>query len=154
VNGDTPRRSDGDIISANITGSGNVVGKNINVGTISIGSEQLRQLPDEFAAGLKEFTAAVNRLLAEHKVAPELVAPVQESVTELAAEVRDVGEPEKLSRSKKSGIRSKLEAVAEGLLKALPTAAEVGAAFTPLAPFSKLVGTGIQQIVDAVTKPE
>ena len=33
----------------------------------------------------------------------------------------------------------------------LPQAAETTATFTPLAPFSKLIGKGVQGIVDAIT---
>jgi hypothetical protein len=36
------------------------------------------------------------------------------------------------------------------VLKVLPEAAETAAIFTPLAPFSKLIGKGTQQIVDAI----
>jgi hypothetical protein len=38
------------------------------------------------------------------------------------------------------------------VLSVLPEAAEIGATFTPLAPFSKIIGKVIQQIVDAMAK--
>jgi hypothetical protein len=36
------------------------------------------------------------------------------------------------------------------VLTVLPEAAETAATFTPLAPFSKLIGKGVQGIVDAI----
>ena len=38
------------------------------------------------------------------------------------------------------------------MLDVLPQAAETAATFTPLAPFSKLIGKGVQGIVDAIAK--
>ena len=38
------------------------------------------------------------------------------------------------------------------MLKVLPEAAETAATFTPLAPFSKLIGKGVKQLVDAIAK--
>ena len=40
------------------------------------------------------------------------------------------------------------------VLDVLPKAAEIAATFTPLAPFSKLIGKGVIQIVDAIVARE
>jgi len=54
--------------------------------------------------------------------------------------------------AKKTGIKAKLAAVAEALMKILPKTAETIAAFTPLAPFSKLIGEGVEEMVKAIQK--
>jgi len=42
--------------------------------------------------------------------------------------------------------------VAEGLMKILPKTAETIVAFTPLAPFSKLIGERVEEMVKAIQK--
>ena len=49
-------------------------------------------------------------------------------------------------------IESKTVSVVQKILNVLPEAAETAATFTPLAPFSKLIGRGVEQIVDAIGK--
>lgn len=141
----------GDVIGAKIEGTGNIVGKKVLVsGTIHINSQQAVKLPDEYAKGLQAFAEAVNQQLRLHQVPPEQVAPVQESINELATEVEDVKPEKKLSYAKKTTIKAKLAKVAEGLLKILPKTAETIATFTPLAPFSTLIGEGVGEIVKAI----
>ncbi len=38
------------------------------------------------------------------------------------------------------------------MLKVLPQAAETVVPFTPLAPFSKIIGKGVEQLVDELSK--
>ena len=38
------------------------------------------------------------------------------------------------------------------MLKVLPQAAETAATFTPLAPFNKIIGKGVEQVVEEISK--
>jgi len=139
----------GDVISdVKIIGNSNIVGKNILV----INSQQLARMPDEYANSLQAFSETVNQQLKKHKVPPERVAPVQESMNKLAKEIEAVKKVEEIGYAKKTGIKAKLAAVAEALMKILPKTAETIAAFTPLAPFSKLIGEGVEEMVKAIQK--
>lgn len=139
----------GDVISdVKIIGNSNIVGKNILV----INSQQLARMPDEYANSLQAFSETVNQQLKKHKVPPERVAPVQESINQLAKEIEDVKKVEEIGYAKKTDIKAKLAAVAEALMKILPKTAETIVAFTPLAPFSKLIGEGVEEMVKAIQK--
>lgn len=54
--------------------------------------------------------------------------------------------------NKKVQYSTKFSIFAEKVLKILPKTAETVAAFTSLAPFSKLIGESIQQLVEFYTK--
>ena len=55
----------GDVIGVGISCSGNVIGKNIVVGsgTINVSQTQLQQIPNEYATALKEFSEQINNQL-------------------------------------------------------------------------------------------
>lgn len=143
--------SQGDVFNITQSGHGSVAGKNLHFsGTINVAAGQLDRVPNEYAPSLQAFAEAVNKLLQEHKVAPEQVAPVQKSIDELRKELETVGPEEKIKTVKKDSIKAKLGAVAEGLVGLLPKTAETVSAFTPLAPFSKLIGEGVEQLVKRI----
>jgi hypothetical protein len=136
-----------------IAGSGNVTGENINIsGTITINEKDLEKVPAEYAQSLKQFESTINEELKKNKIEKEKIEPVQESLNELAKEMKEIPPAEELPPHKKNKIGAKLANIAEGLLKILPKTAETIAAFTPLAPFSKLIGEGVEAMVTAIQK--
>jgi len=141
----------GDVIGGKIEGVGNIVGKRIIVsGTINVNALQSGQLPNDLGESLKVFVVTINQLLQKYNISPEQAAPLQARVEELATEVKDIKGGETVSYAKKTTIKAKLASLAEGLLKVLPKAAQIAVAFTPLAPFGKLIGEGVEEIVKAV----
>jgi zinc-ribbon domain len=150
----------GDVFGVGVSGSGNVIGKNVVVGsgTINVSQTQLQQIPNEYATALKEFSEEINNQLKGKQIPDEQIKSVNYSLEELAKEVQDVkpenegGEQEQLDYAKQVNIESKTVSVVQKVLNLLPEAAETAATFTPLAPFSKLIGKGVDQIVDALTK--
>lgn len=142
----------GDVIGVGVEGVGHTFGKNITVGTININANQLKKMPGEYAKSLENFSKSANEQLKINKIPQEKVAPVQESINELAKEVEDVKPDEKISVVKKKNIDAKFTSVVEGLLKVLPKTAETIAAFTPLAPFGKLIGQGVEELVKTIQK--
>ena len=139
----------GDIIGTGATG---IVAKTIS-GNIHIGTGQLQSMPDEYSQSLKAFSENINHLLEKYQVEPARVAPVQQAIDELAEEVADAGTKEEVDYAKEITIKAKLVSAASGLAKLLPRGAELVAAFTPLAPFGKLIGEAVDVVVKNVVKP-
>ncbi len=138
----------GDVIGAGASG---IIAKNIT-GNITLGTSRLEQMPDEYARGLQEFTDKINQLLQRHHVNQEQVAPVQETLRELSKEVAELEPDQEPDYVKKVSLKSKLVSAAAGLSKLLPIGAEIVTAFTPLAPFSKLIGEAVETVVSNVVK--
>lgn len=132
-------------------GASGVVAKNI-YGNIQIGSAPMDKMPDEYSKSLQEFSENINILLQKYQVEPEKVAPVQKKIDDLAAEVAEVGPEAEVDYEKEISLKSKLVSAAAGLARLLPKGAEVVAAFTPLAPFSKLIGEAVDVVVRNVVK--
>jgi hypothetical protein len=141
----------GDVIGVGVSGSGNIVGKQVNVASgLHLNPAQLARLPQEYATSLTAFSAAVNQQLAAHHIPAEQVAPVQKEVEALVKDVEEIPADKPVAIVRKAGITTRLAAIAKGLLKILPQTAETVAAFTPLAPFSKLIGTGVDEVIKSV----
>ncbi len=150
--------SQGDVIGVGFTGNSSIIGKNIAVGsgTIDISQEELAKIPvSEYAKALDDFSKSINEQLKGRQVPEEHIKEIKEGLDELAKEVQDVkpGEQEQgqIDYAKKISIESKTVSVIQRVLNVLPEAAETAATFTPLAPFSKLIGKGVREIVGMIT---
>ena len=147
--------SRGDSITVgDVSGQGIVIGKNIQIGSINIDSlnKELQNVPSEYKDSLKTFSEKLNKELEKYQVPKEKANQIQESIVALGKEVEDVtpGREAKLDYVKQTKIEAQATDVIGKVLDALPSAAETIALFTPLNPFSKLIRTGVQKIVDAV----
>jgi hypothetical protein len=143
----------GDVIGVGVSGSGNIIGKSIDIsGTVNISNQQLQHVSTEYANSFKSFIESVNQQLKANNVPPEKVKPIQESINEFVKESEGIEPGQQVGVTKKSDLKSKFINVAKHVLKVLPKTAETFAAFTPLAPFSKLIGEAIEYLVGAVQK--
>jgi hypothetical protein len=149
----------GDVIGVGVSGSGHIIGKNVvaGSGTINVSQAQLQQIPDEYAKALKAFSENINNQLKGRELAEEQIRMVNNSIEELAKEVQNIkpkggGEGQQIDNVKLVKIESKTVSVVQKVLNLLPEAAETAAAFSPLAPFSKLIGKGVKDIVYALEK--
>src|SRR5919199_2308871 len=147
----------GDVMGVGVSGSGNIIGKNIVVGsgTISVSEQRLTQIQNnEYAESLKQFSETINNQLKGRQIPEEKVKSINQSINELAEEVKDLkpGKEQELDYVKQTNVEAKTASVIQKVLDILPQAAETTATFTPLAPFSKLIGKGVQGIVDAIAK--
>ena len=133
----------GDIIGIGVTGSGNVIGKNI-----SINEQQLASMPKEYADSLRTFMEQIKN----YNIPPEQIKPIQDGINDLTKEVGGVKPEEKVSTVKQKALNSKFSIFVEKVLKVLPKTAETVVTFTPLAPFSKLIGEGVEQLVQTIQK--
>jgi hypothetical protein len=147
----------GDVIGTGFSGSGNIIGKNIVVGsgTINVSQQELEKIQDpEYARALKDFSENINQQLKGRQIPEEQVKSINTSLEELAKEVQDVkpGREEQIDYPNQVNIESKTVSVVQKILNVLPEAAETAATFTPLSPFSKLIGRGVEQIADAIAE--
>jgi hypothetical protein len=146
----------GDVIGVGVSGSGNVIGKNIAVGsgTINVDESQIQKVSNEYANALKDFSKFINEQLAGLQVPEDKVKSINKDLTELGKEIEGVkpGEEDKVDYLKRLQVEGKTASLVQKILDVLPETAETASAFTPLAPFSKIIGKTVRSIVDAVSK--
>lgn len=144
----------GDVIGGKVSGTGNIVGKEVTIsGTINISHQQLQGIPNEYAKSLKDFERMINVQFQKHNVPKENVDEIQKDIDEFTNEIKDIkGEEEDVSTAKKKILNGKFSSFTEKILKAMPKTAETIVAFTPLAPFSRIIGEGVEQLVKAIQK--
>lgn len=133
----------GDVIGIGVTGSSNVIGKNI-----TINKQQLQNMPPEYSESLRQFMEELNKF----NIPPEETKPIQDSLNDFTKEVEGMKTEEKVNTVKQKSLNSKFSIFAQKVLKILPKTAETIAAFTPLAPFSKIIGEEVQQLVEVIQK--
>jgi|SRR5689334_15928838 zinc-ribbon domain len=143
----------GDVMGVGFSGDGNIIGKNITVGSVGIGEQQLQKIPKEYADSLKAFTDAINQQFKANNVPSDKVAEVQTNVNEFSKELEGVKPGQDPGIVKKSNLKTKLINIAKAALTILPkTLPVILSAFTPLQPFSQLIGEDTQVLVQAVQK--
>lgn len=144
----------GDVFGVGFSGSGNVIGKNIVIGsgTINVSKQELAKVDSEYADALKQFSESLNQQLKGKQIPEDKVKDINNSLNELAKEVKDVKPGQEIDYEKQKTIEAKTGGIIQRILNVLPQVAETAATFTPLASFSKLIGKGVEQIVDEVSK--
>jgi hypothetical protein len=140
----------GDVVGIGVKGSGNIIGKNINVGSVSVSNQQI---PKEYADSLMAFADAINQQFKANNVPPDKVTEVQKNVNEFSKELEDVKPGQEPGVIRKTNLKSKLVNIAKAALTILPkTLPAVLSAFTPLQPFSGLIGEDTQLLIQAIQK--
>ena len=149
----------GEVSNIGFSCSGNNIGKNIVVrsDTIIIRQQELAKISiPEYAKALKDFSESINRHLEGRQISEEKVKWINNSLEKLAKEVEDIQprdvQREQVNYLKQIQIELKIAGVIQRVLNVLPEDAETVSTFTPLDPFSKLIGRYIQEIIDAISK--
>jgi hypothetical protein len=123
--------------------------------TITIDNRYVKDIPKPYADSLQEFAALLNREFKKQEVPPAVGAPIQTKVNELSEEAMKLkgegieGGGRSIDENKKKGIHGKLKALATALAKASPSIARTIIGFTPLAPFSELIGDTFEEMVQS-----
>jgi hypothetical protein len=137
-------------------GTGNTAAKYVVVGsgTINASEQQLTKIPDEYANALREFSEKINKQLEGHQIPQDQVESIKQSINNLAKEVEGIkpGKEQEIDYEKQKNVEAKTGGLIQRVLNVLPQAAETAATFTPLSPFSKLIGKGVQEIVNAIQR--
>jgi len=143
----------GDVSGIISGGTGNVAGKYVVVrsGTINVSEQQLARIQGkEYAQSLRDFADNINKQLKDHKIPEDQIKSINQSISELAKEVEDIIPGSEIDYVRQTNIEGKTGSVIQKVLNVLPQAAETAATFTPLAPFSKLIGKGMQELVNVI----
>lgn len=148
VQGDVSIISDS---TASIAGKYVLVGS----GTIKVSEQQLARIQNnEYAQSLRIFSEKINKQLKDLQIPEEQIKSINQSMSELAKEVEDIKprKEQEIDYVKQTNVEAKTASVIQRVLNVLPQAAETAAAFTPLTPFSKLIGKGVQEIVNTIQR--
>jgi hypothetical protein len=147
----------GDVSGVISGGTGNIAGKYVVVGsgTINVSERELTQIQNNvYAQCLRDFSENINKQLKDRQIPDDQIKSINQSMSELAKEVEDIkpGKEQEIDYVKQINIEGKTASVIQKVYNVLPQTAETAAAFTPLAPFSKLIGKSVQEIVNAIQK--
>jgi hypothetical protein len=109
---------------------------------------------NEYLEGLKSFSESIKQQFKTYNIPAEQIKPIEESVRQLVEEVEGIRKPEEIDEIKKKNINLKLVEMVGRVIKALPIKkeAETLRVFTPLAPFVKIIGEEVPQIVESIQK--
>jgi hypothetical protein len=118
---------------------------------VTVDNKFLEKMPKEYADSLQNFTNLLNSQLQAEKIQSAAVTPIQNKMNELAEETAKL-EEKTADENKKLSIRERLKGVAMAIVKASPKIAKTLVSFTPLAPFSELVGETFESMVQNAVK--
>ncbi|MGA9169937.1 MAG: hypothetical protein WBZ20_07310, partial [Nitrososphaeraceae archaeon] len=134
---------------------GGVRAGEVGSATINVSQQELANIQDpEYAKALKDFSENINQQLKGRQIPEEQVKSINTSLEELAKEVQGVkpGREGQIDYPRQLNIESKTVSIVQKILNVLPEEAETADTFTPLSPFSKLIGKGVIQIVEDIAK--
>jgi hypothetical protein len=145
----------GTVMGVGVSGKGHsfVHNEDKSVTTIKIKKKTLKNLPEEYASALSDFQKNLNREIEQERIAGEGAAELQQEVDALVEEAASVPATvlaetdHPLPDEKKTGLRNRLRSIGAALKRHLPSAAEAAAAMTPLAPFSKIIGESVGDLL-------
>jgi hypothetical protein len=130
----------GDVTTSTYSPTGNVTA------TITIDNRHIENMPKEYADSLQKLADLLNSEFKKNSIPPQLGAPIQARVNELSGEATKLNQGT-VDEATKKGIKEKLRSLAVALAKASPTIAKTIIGFTPLAPFSGLIGDAFESMV-------
>lgn len=126
----------GDVFGVGVSGSGNIIGKQITVNQATY-----NKLEPDFRSSLDDFLELVNKHSEE--LAEDQRSSIKESVDALAKSAGGLKTAQVVEdEQKKEEIKSQQMSLADKIANYLPNVAESIALVTPLAPFSKVIGEG------------
>jgi hypothetical protein len=143
----------GDVFGVGVSGNENIFGKEIS-GTINIKKQILDNLSDNYSEAFEKFIQNLNEQIKKNNLTPEKVNLIQQAVTDLTKETEGISPGKEPTTLKKEAWRGKFFEVLRRVLPVLPKAAETIAAFTPLAPFSKIIGDTVEKVIKKVQEEE
>jgi tetratricopeptide (TPR) repeat protein len=128
--------------------------KGIEIPITLSGRQEQGQKINQYVESVKSFSEAIVQKFKVYNIPAEQLKPIEESVKDLAKEVEDIQEPEKITWIKKKNLDRTFVDVVSNVIKALPRAEERAAIFDPLNPLGNLIadGQGIQQTVKEIEK--
>jgi hypothetical protein len=143
------RNTQGDVFGIGLPGNRNVIGKNVVVGpgTINVDQTQIQKVSDPYSKALKDFSESINQQLNGRRIPDDQIRSINSAIDDLAKELESVNGKEDVSLPKQRILSGKVTEVIAEALGALPALANISSTFTPLAPFSSLIGEPVDKII-------
>jgi hypothetical protein len=140
----------GTVMGVGVSGKGHtfVHNENKSATKIKIKKKTLKHLPEEYAAALTGFRKNLNSEIEKSSIPAEGAEELQHEVDALVEEVASAEPGQPLPDEQKNGLRNRLRSIGATLKKHLPSAAEAAAAMTPLAPFSRIIGESVGDLLN------
>jgi predicted nucleic acid-binding Zn-ribbon protein len=139
-------RTGGDVFGVGVSGSGNIIGKEI-----TINKTTYNNLVPEFRNSLEDFLSLINKH--SESLPEEQKSSLKETVDALAKSAEGLKADQVVeSQEEKDEIKSQQITLAEKVVNYLPKVAESIALATPLAPFSKAIGEGTGYFAEWIRK--
>jgi hypothetical protein len=136
----------GDVVGVGVSGSGNIIGKNININQTTYS-----KLEPEFRNSLEEFVVLINSHSGQ--LTEDQKRSLNESIDALAKEAEGLKSGEVVTDEEKADeIKSKQISLADKVVEYLPQVAESIASVTPLAPLSKVIGKGTGYLAECIRR--
>jgi hypothetical protein len=137
-------------IKANITGCGNIVGENISINGYQLIISQGNIGLNEYENSINDFSKKLNEILNKIEITKDNARNLKCAINELKIESKDIGSNKNITYNKKMSIHTKLTSVVNIVLNILPGASEGLLSFTPLAPYGKIIGITIDELVKLI----
>ena len=141
----------GSVVGVGVSGSGNTITAGSVSGGISVNQTTYNKLEPEFRNSLEDFLKLINSNTGQ--LTEEQRKSLQESIDALAKEVEGLKSGEVIrDEAKVDEIKSKQISLTDKIVDYLPKVAESIASATPLTPFSKAIGKGVEYFGDWIKR--
>jgi len=141
----------GSLTGIGVSGSNNIIKSNTRISdSFNQINELLSKLPQEYSNALRDFAQNIQQETTKNNTSEEKRKEVQNSLTDLIKETEGIQPNKEPGILKKQEWKEKFFRILKNVLPILPKTAETIAAFTPLSPFSKIIGDSIEKVVRQV----
>lgn len=143
----------GTLTGIGVSGSNHIIRNSTHItDSFNVENDLLAKLPKEYSNALLNFHQNIEKEIKEHNVPEDKKNEIQNSLTDLIKETQGMDPDKEPGILKQQSWREKFFGILRSVLPVLPKTAETIAAFTPLAPFSKIIGNSVQGVVQQVQK--
>jgi len=142
----------GDITGVGISGSNNIIKKITKISDSFNIKNDLSNLPNEYANAFKNFLENIDTQIQKYNINEKNKEDIHNSIDDLIKETKGVSPNTEPGLLKQQNWKEKFFGVLKNILPVLPKTAETITMFTPLAPFSKIIGNTVEKVVAGVQK--
>jgi hypothetical protein len=140
-----------ELYGGQVIGQGHTTGKYaVGSGLINITGSELSRIDKQYAKIMRSFLDNLNEQFRENNIPQRETKEIQHEVLQFTKELENIKPDSQIGIVKKTNLRTRLVNIASYSLSILPKTMQVIAAFTPLAPFSNLIGENIDTLVKAI----
>lgn len=142
---------EGPVTGIGVSGSNNQITSNTQIlNSFNRINELASKLPPEYSKAFKEFAQNIQQQTIKNNTPLQKTQAIENSLADLVKETEGLPPNKEPGLLKKQEWKEKFFRILKNVLPVLPKTAETIAAFTPLSPFSKIIGTSVEKLVRQV----